>query len=103
MAFFSLEHTKVCIVCRVHFEEDPEYTRWNHLCSSHRKPAMTEDLLMDAIKNWSLNNWQHVVRMAIEKGDTGIQELFDNWQQSGHTEELHTIILADANRPKLLE
>ena len=87
----------------MYFEEDPDFLRWNHLCPEHRKPVMAEDTLRDAIANWSLNNWQHVVRLSIEKGDTGIQELFDNWQQSGHTEELHTIILADATRPKLLE
>ena len=102
MALFA-KSTRVCIVCRVHFEEDPEFIRWNDLCSVHRHSVMTEDLLKDAIANWSLKNWQHIVQMAIEKGDTGIQTLFANWTQSGHTEVLHAIILADATIPKLLE
>jgi len=94
VAFFNKipKNTRVCQVCGNHFELDPEFARWDFLCSSHRFLRVAEDTLKDAVQEWVTSNWQELAKLLAEKNIAPITEMQATYEQAQNSGQSQTII-----------
>ena len=91
----------ICAVCRVYFEADPAFERWNDWCPVHRHVPMMRDLLKDAVMKWCDEHWEEVGEL-LEKKAPAIAELREEYKKAVVAEQSQAIMMGEAKR-RLLE